>query len=413
MQRIYASAGKFDFRFRNYHEDEKRKSAAQPQVVLTMSRADGYALHFTTIPTTISRRNTMKKRLSLVALTAVATLVFGTFCGSAANAEETVMAKKFPTFNAVAYIAGHGGHLAIIDLRTLEPPTDADEGRIVLTEAGSEMEGVIAGMSFEEVKKSGGSHGQAMVTEGGKKYLIAGTLNGDVYKVNVATREKEGPIKVGQKFCGAITGPDGNIYLEDMADGHVYIFDPVKLKTVDKMPVGNALCGIQWTRNNKKAYITDMPSGTVYVYDWAKKEKIKDITSPEMTFIHQARMTPDGKELWVSAPNEFDPGLKPPTHKSQIVVIDTDKDEIVRRIVLPDNIKPHDFAFTQDGKYAFLSSRTYGNDSLLNIMDRSNYTLINQVSACLACHAANEVEVTIDNASPLLCGLEIDWNPSK
>lgn len=355
----------------------------------------------------------MRKKL---AAAVIATLTAFGLCVSLvtnASAVEVVTAKAAPTFNAVAYIAGHGGHLAIIDLRTLAAPVDADADRIVLVEAGSEMEGIIAGMSFEEIKKSGGSHGQALVTENGKKSLVAGTLSGDVFKIDLATGEKQGPIKVGQKFCGAITGPDGNIYFEDMADGHVYIFDSKTLKTVDKMPVGKAVCGIQWTKNAKKAYITDMPTGIVYVYDWTTKTKIKEIGSPEMTFIHQARMTPDGKELWVSAPNEFDPGLAAGTHKSQIVIIDTATDEIIRRIVLADNIRPHDFAFTQDGKYAFLSSRTYGNDSLLNIMERKDYTIVNQVSACAACHIKNQIEVSMDNGSPLLCGLEIDWNPGS
>ncbi len=82
-----------------------------------------------------------------------------------------------------------------------------------------------------------------------------------------------------------------------------------------------------------------MPPGIVYVYDWKTKKEIKQITSPEMTFLHQARMTPDGKHLWVSAPNEFDPGLKPGTHKSQVIVIDTATDTIVKRIVLPDDVQ--------------------------------------------------------------------------
>ena len=123
------------------------------------------------------------------------------------------------TFNATAYIAGHGGHLAVIDMNTMTPPTDMEKGRIVLNEAGSEMEGKIAGMSFEEVKKSGGSHGQALISEKGEKVLVAGTLAGDVYKVNLTTGKKEGPFKVGEKFCGAIVGPDGKIYFEDMANG--------------------------------------------------------------------------------------------------------------------------------------------------------------------------------------------------
>jgi DNA-binding beta-propeller fold protein YncE len=287
---------------------------------------------------------------------------------------------------------------------------DVEKDRIVLSEAGSEMEGKIAGMSFEEVKKSGGSHGQELFTEKGKKYLVAGTLAGDVYKIELSTMKKEGPFKVGEKFCGAITGPDGNIYFEDMANGSVYVWDAKTLKTVDKMPVGKAVCGIQWTKNNKKAYISDMPTGIIYVYDWTTKKEIKQITSPEMTFLHQIRMTPDKKELWVSAPNEFDPGLKPGTHKSQVIVINTATDKIVKRLILPDNVRPHDFAFTKDSKYAFLSSRTYGDDSTMNIMDMKNYNLVGKVSACAACHKAAGVEVKIDKGSPLLCGIAIDWH---
>lgn len=334
------------------------------------------------------------------------------------------LAPKIPTFNAIAYIAGHGGHLAILDMKTMKAPSDVEKDRIVLVEAGSEMEGKVAGIDFEATKKAGGSHGQEMIKEKGKKVLVAGTLSGNVYKVELdktgRAAKKEGPFKVGQKFCGAIAGPDGNIYFEDMTDGNVYIWDAKTLKPVDKMPVGMAVCGIQWTKNNKKAYITDMPTGIVYVYDWSGKEKkkIKEIKDPTMTFIHQARMTPDGKYLWVSSPNEFelDPEkgeghgpLRGGSNKSQVVIIDTATDTVVKRLVLPDTIRPHDFAFTKDGKYAFLSSRTYGDDSTLNIMDMKNYNLVGSVSLCAGCHKPAGVEVKIDKGSPLLCGITVDW----
>jgi DNA-binding beta-propeller fold protein YncE len=367
----------------------------------------------------MGRKRNMKKTVLFGLVLLLAGIVYfgaaqksigmGTAKGPVNIEAKTAPAASVPTFNGTAYIAGHGGHLAIIDLKTMKAPVDVEKDRVVLVEAGSEMEGKIAGMSFEEVKKAGGSHGQALVTEAGKKYLVAGTLGGNVYKVDIATGKKEGPFKVGEKFCGSIVGPDGKIYLEDMADGHVYVWDSNSLKTVDKMPVGKAVCGIQWTKGSDKAYITDMPLGTVYVYDWKTKKELKKITDPEMTFIHQARMTPDRKELWVSAPNEFDPGLKPGTHKSQVIVIDTKTDTVVKRIILPDNVRPHDFAFTGDGKYAFLASRTYGDDSTMNIMDARNYTIVGKVSACAACHKNAGVEVKIDKGSPLLCGIEVDW----
>jgi hypothetical protein len=356
----------------------------------------------------------------IVLISVVVISVFGLFSGMSARSRvqaadvavidsKVMPAAKSLSFNGVAYIAGHGGHLAILDLKTMKEPTDIEKDRIVLTEAGSELEGKIAGMDFEQTKKAGGSHGQAMVKEKGQKVLVAGTLAGNVYKIYMATGKKEGPYKVGEKFCGAIVGPDGNIYFEDMTDGNVYVWDSKNLKTVDKMPVGKAVCGIQWTKNLKKAYITDMPTGIVYVYDWKTKKKIKEITSPEMTFIHQTRMTPDGKYLWVSAPNEFDPGLQPPTHKSQIIVIDTEKDAIVKRIVVPDDVKPHDFAFTKDGKYSLVASRTYGDDSKVVIIDTKTDMIVQKVSLCASCHKAAGVEVKIDKGSPLLCGIEVDW----
>jgi len=326
---------------------------------------------------------------------------------------KVITSEKKIMFDGIAYIAGHGGHIAIIDMRTMRSPSDIEKDRIVLTEAGSEMEGKIAGMDFEQVKKSGGTHGQAILTEKGDKILVAGTLAGNVYKIDLTTGKKEGPFKVGEKFCGTVVGPDGKVYFEDMADGNVYVWDAEKLKTVDKMPIGKAVCGIQWTKNAKKAYITDMPTGIVYVYDWTTKKKIKEISSPEMTFIHQARMTPDGKYLWVSAPNEFDPGLKPGTHRSQVIIIDTAKDEIIKRILLPDDVRPHDFAFTKDGKYALLTSRTYSDDSKLVVMDLKDASIVEEVSACASCHQKAGVEVKMDKGSPLLCGIEVNWLAKK
>ncbi len=304
------------------------------------------------------------------------------------------------------YIAGHGGHLAVVDLATLKEPTDIEKDRIVLTEAGSEMEGKVAGMDFEAVKKGGGSHGSAIV--GGKLY--GGLLNGKVVIVDMKTGKKENTVDVGKKFCDAVVGPDGNIYLEDMSDGNVYIFDPKGLKTVDKMPVGKAVCGIAWTKKLDKAYVSDMPLGVVYVIDWKTKKTIKEIKDDQMTFIHQLRMTNDGKQVWVACANEFDPGLKPGTHKAQIVVIDTKTDKVVDHIVLPDTLRAHDVKFSPDGKTVLITGRDYVNkDSNLALMDFKTRKIEKQISVCSSCHKAAGVQVTIDGGVPELCGMAIDW----
>jgi DNA-binding beta-propeller fold protein YncE len=331
-----------------------------------------------------------------------------TFAGGliVANAEEGAK------LNGTAYIAGHGGHLAIVDLATMRPPTE-EKDRIVITDAGGELEGVTAGMTLDEGHKNpgGGSHGSALVG----KTLVVGLLNGKVVNYDIATGKKAAAIDVGKKFCDVIVGPDGLLYMEDMADGHVYVWDAKGMKLVDKMPIGAAVCGIAWTKNNEKAYISDMPLGIVYVLDWKTKKKIGEIKDEAMTFIHQIKMAPDGQHLWVTAPNEFGPlgpgkpNLGARSQKPQIVIIDTKTDKVVEKIVLPDDVNLHDVEFSPDGKTALLPARTYGNDSILAVMNMADKKITKRVSLCLGCHTKEKIEVTMDNKSPLLCGIVVDW----
>jgi len=349
-----------------------------------------------------------KLQLFALCLAMASLLLFA--CQKKGEMETAKAPEKAPaadTLNGTAYIAGHGGHLAVIDLATMKAPDDIEKDRVVINEAGSEMEGTIAGMQFEEIKKGGGTHGSAFSKD--KSKLVVGLLNGDVVTYDLKTGTRSKPVALGKKFCDAVAGPDGNIYFEDMADGNVYVWDPSGMKAVDKFPVGASVCGIAWTHDDKKAYVSDMPQGKVFVLDWATKKIIKTITDPEMTFIHQVQLTPDGKQLWVSAPNEFDPGLKPGTHKSQIVVIDTATDAVVDHIVLPDDIRPHDFEFAPNGKDVLMAARTYGNDSLLVVLDKDTHEIKKKVSACYSCHSKYGIEVTIDKGSPLLCGILVDW----
>ena len=71
---------------------------------------------------------------------------------SPAVVAKVITPSKNLTFNATAYVAGHGGHLAVIDMNTMASPTDMEKGRIVLTatkrprqEGGSATHRVILG----------------------------------------------------------------------------------------------------------------------------------------------------------------------------------------------------------------------------------------------------------------------------
>ena len=340
----------------------------------------------------------MKKSLMMLLFMLAAVVVFSV----AAGAEDA------PLLSGTAYVAGHGGHYAVLNLAT------GDLDRIVVTGAGGELEGQIAGLSLDPAHKSsgGGTHGAALIG----RDLYAGLLNGKVMKYNLDTQKLVDLGQVGKKFCGAIPGPDGDIYYEDMADGHVYVFDPAKDKAADSFPVGMAVCGIGWDKGDKHAFVSDMVQGKVFVLDWKTKKIVKTIDSVG-TFLHQARTNPDRSELWVTAANEFKVGDKGPVPyaaagkgKMELVIIDMNKEEIKDRIDLTaEGAFPHDMAFTPDGKYVLVSARTYGDDSILLTMDAKTHKVLKETSLCKACHSQAGVKVAIDQGSPLLCGITVDW----
>jgi DNA-binding beta-propeller fold protein YncE len=272
-------------------------------------------------------------------------------------------AEDMPKLSGKAYVAGHGGHLAVLDLAT------GSLDRIVVGPAGGELAGQIAGLTL-----------------------------------------------TGKKFCGAVPGPGGDVYYEDMADGNVYVFDPAKGKAADVIPVGKAVCGIGWDKGDNTAFVTDMVQGKVFVLDW-KTKKIKKEIPDVGTFIHQGRMNPDRTEYWVTAANEFKVGAKGPEPyaaagkgKMELVIIDVKKEAVKSRIDLTtQGAFPHDLAFTPDGKYALVTARTYGDDSIMMVIDTKTHEILGEKSLCKACHEPSGVQVTIDQSSPLLCGITVDW----
>ncbi|MDA8174648.1 MAG: hypothetical protein M0018_08675 [Nitrospiraceae bacterium] len=351
----------------------------------------------------------MKKVLLAVIALALTTAVYYTASADDNTANTGIdyhyVSADMPKLTGIAFVAGEGGHIALINLATMKSPVSIQNDRITITNSGSEMEGKIAGMSFEKIKRGGGIHASAIV--GDKLYV--GLLDGRMVVHNLKTGMNSEPVQIGQKICDVMKGPDNSLYLEDMADGHIYQWNYKKAKLVDDIPVGAAVCGIQWVHNNKVAYVADMPTGTIYVLDWTTKKVVKKITDPQMTFIHQIHLRPHTNQLWVSAPNEYDPGLKPPTHKSQLVVIDTDSNKVVDHIVLPEHRYPHDVAFTQDGKWVLIPARTYQDDSRLMVMNADSHKVVADVSACGSCHEANGIVVKMAEGHPNLCGITVGW----
>ncbi len=329
------------------------------------------------------------------------------------------------TLSGTAYIAGEGGHLAVVDLEAFTKDAATYIPKRVRPKGlygGSETAGVLAGMDIGEMTgegmpvRQGGTHGAALLAD--KETLVVGTLGGQVYEVNLKTKKTTGPVDVGIKFCDAMLGPDGKVYLEDMADGNIYVYDPDTGTTADIIPTGDnndaisSVCGIDWL-DDGTMLITDMPSGIVYHID-AEGNVLGSLNVG--TFIHQATLTTDKKEFWVSAPDEFNvpvngldgwsinPGASG-GHKPGISIVDPATMTEITRIETP-NLYSHDIEFTPDGKYALISARDYMDGGWLMVMDTESHEVLLKGEVCRKCHMDAGIE--LEAGTVKLGGIVID-----
>jgi DNA-binding beta-propeller fold protein YncE len=292
--------------------------------------------------------------------------------------------------SGIAYIQGHGGHVAVVDLAT----------------------GAVG-------RYSHGKPSDAITLSKDGKTLYNFSLDGFAKEINVDTGKQTEWVKLGQKHCGSNFAPDGTIWVSDMKDGKVYVYDPKTHKAVDSFDSGGkSTCGINFSKDGKTAYISDMPGGFVSIVDVATRKPIGKINNVG-NFIHRAGITPDGTELWQSEGNELAGGVpvgvgyaKAGGSPGGVTIVDLKTGKVKDFILTGGN--PHDVTFSPDGKYAIASVRQVPeqDDSALVVINTASKRVVKIYSACKSCHGVAGVEIPeeSDNAKPFLCGVVVDWN---
>lgn len=321
----------------------------------------------------------MKKNL----LAAVAALAL-TFGGAH-------MAKALD-LHGIAYVQGHGGHIAVLNLAN---------GNIARYEHGKPSDAVT-------LSKDG-------------KTLYAFSLDGYAKQINVDTGKQTDWTKLGKEHCGSHIAPDGTIWVSDMKDGNVYVYDPKTRKLVDHFPVSKSICGIDFSKDGKTAYISDMPGGFINILDVKTKKVVGKITGAG-NFIHRSRVTPDGTELWQSDGEELVGGkaigvgyAANGASPGGVSIIDLKSGKVVDFVLTGGN--PHGVDFTPDGKYALIAVRQMPeqDDSALMVVNTKTRRLVKVYSACKSCHGVEDIEIPKDKdgGHPFLCGVDVDWNRTK
>ncbi len=317
----------------------------------------------------------MKRNL----LAAFAALAF-TFTG--------VQASHALDLQGIAYVQGHGGHIAVVDLAT------GKVGR------------------FQHDKPS-----DAVTVSKDGNTLFAFSLDGYAKEIDVNTGKQSEWSRLGKKHCGSNFAPDGTIWVSDMKDGHIYVYDPNKHKLVDSFPVAKSICGINFSKDGKYCYASDMPGGFIAVVDVATKKVVSKINNVG-NFIHRAEITPDGTELWQSDGSELSSGqavgvgyAAAGASPGGVSIVDLKTGRVKDFVITGGN--PHDVDFTPDGKYAIAAVRQIPeqDDSALVVINTKTKRIVKIYSVCKSCHGVQGVEIdeSIDAGRPFLCAVDVDW----
>jgi YVTN family beta-propeller protein len=304
--------------------------------------------------------------------------------GSPAMAED-------PSFKGIAYIQGHGGHIALVDLAT-----------------------------GETARYVHGKPSDALILSADGNTMYTFSLDGFSKETDIKTGKSTEWQQLGKKHCGSAYAPDGKIWVSDMADGNVYIYDPKTHKPADTFNVSKSTCGIAFSKDGKLAYVSDMPGGFVSIVDVATKKVTGKIDAG--IFIHRSRIRPGTSELWQSdgaevkggdavgvgyAENNGIPGM--------VTILDVAAKKKIDTLLVGGN--PHDVDFSADGKYAFIAVRQIPemDDSAIVVVDAATKRVVKMYSACKSCHGAIgfKIPATADNGKPFLCAITINWKQTE
>jgi DNA-binding beta-propeller fold protein YncE len=323
----------------------------------------------------------MKKHLfvSLLILSLVAILGF-----SVASADLKL--------SGLAYIQTHGGHVAVVDLAT------------------GDLKRIVHGKPADALTLS---------PDGNTLYVFS--LDGNAKEINLKSGQQSEWMKLGNKHCGSNIAPDGTIWVSDMKDGSIYIYDPRSKKLADVIPVSKSICGVYFSEDGKTAYASDMPGGFISIID-VKKKKVTGKIEGVGNFLHRARVRPGTSEIWQSEGNELKGGKPYGVGYAEaggapggISIIDANSGKVKDFITIGGNV--HDVEFTPDGKYALAGTRQYPerDDSALVVLNTETKRIVKVYSACKKCHGAIGMEIPEekDAGRPFLCAVEVAWKQTK
>lgn len=203
------------------------------------------------------------------------------------------------------------------------------------------------------------SHGIAISSDG--KKLYTGNLeNGEVFVLDVNTKEVISTINTGRNLHGIDITPDGKYLFTtsgDLQEGKEFNYiniidtkDDKIIKTLESN--GKSPSHIDFTKDSKIAFINNVMSGDITVVDIEKLEIISTIDVGTMP--NESELSPDDKYLYVANVQE-----------GTMSIVDVNKLKEIDKIKTGEGT--HGVAVSNNGKYVWTTNRFSKDISVFDI----------------------------------------------
>lgn len=179
---------------------------------------------------------------------------------------------------------------------------------------------------------------------------LACEASDSVIVIDTRSRRKVAEITVGKHVNDITFGPDGSLaYASNRLDDTVSVIDPNSRSVVDTLAVGDSPHGLLTDRSGKYLYSLNTLSDSISVVDTRTHREVKRLSAGRSPW--SLAMDPKRNRIFVtSALPQFVDFRTTPV--SEVTVIDTDRQIVENRIMLPDANLLQGIAWHPSGRFA-------------------------------------------------------------
>ena len=191
------------------------------------------------------------------------------------------------------------------------------------------------------------------LTPDGKQLYVACEASHSLIVVDVATRRKVAEIAIGGQPNDVTFSPDGRrAYAANRLDDSVSVIHVAARKVLATIPVGDDPHGVLTDASGKRLYVLNTSADSISIIDTQSLAEIKRLEASRNSW--SLSRSPDGTRICITNTlSRFVPFRHPPV--SEVTVIDTERDVVEHRVVVPGTNLLQGIAWHPSGRFALIT----------------------------------------------------------